>query len=953
MSADPSSFPARGQAGSGKPPSPACLRTEYLWQPLGLDVPRPRLSWKLQSTSLRGVSQIAYHIRVARTRVGLMEEKADLWDSGEVCAATSTHVEYDGETLTPRMQCHWSVRVQDQTGFWSDWASPVFWTMGPAAPHDWTARWIGRAASTGPVPPLPLTDDPPADNTLRDPWFRRSFRLPAKPTRATAFIASIGYHELYVNGHRIGDAVLAPSVTDNSKRARYMSYEIGNALQAGDNVIALWLGAGWSLFSCFLTDDKPYGPIVLGQFDIDLPNGSTQRIVTDATWKTAASPNQLTGIWYFMNFGGERYDGLQEGRDWAAISGSVDQTWEAATEYSPALIVSAEKTEPNRLKHKIVPQSIHELAPRTHRVDMGRNFTGWYEVSVHGQPGDTVEFLFSERENAEVTHRLRSTYVIGPEGCGVFRNRFNYAVGRWMTIRGLRQAPALTDVRGWVIRNDFEAAASFECSDPLLNRIYETTLWTFENLALGGYVVDCPHRERMGYGGDGHATLGTALSAFSLGAFFTKWAEDWRDVQGKNSRWGHSIPPDQFGGGGPEEGNLPYTAPTHYGGGGPAWSGFCVQLPWEVYQRYGDRRILEENFTTIQKWLRFLETKAKGDLLQRWGGKWDFLGDWLWPDATDVNGQTRETLFFNNCSWIYNLQTAAEIARVLGENQLAHYWTERAANIRRAVHSEFFNSADHSYVDGSQAYLAIALLSHVPPAESRARVWQRLEREILVRRQGHIHAGITGGAFLFKALLQECRDDLLYTMVSQTDYPGWGHMLSEGATTFWEAWEGKNGTHLHSSFLFVGAWFIHGVLGIQPVSGKPGFKEFVVRPGVIDQPSLTWASGHYDSIAGRIAVAWKSTDATFALSIEVPPNTSALVHLPTTDALLVLESGRALVDVSHVRPVRLSGGRLVLAVESGSYRFTCPLKSSLAPLSVVAVGGALPAGTAVDSQESR
>ncbi len=380
-----------------------------------------------------------------------------------------------------------------------------------------------------------------------------------------------------------------------------------------------------------------------------------------------------------------------------------------------------------------------------------------------------------------MTHRLHSAYIIGPSGKGTFRNRFNYGVGRWITIRGLQAKPSAEQVRGWLVRTDYARAGHFECDNDLLNRIYDVTLWTFENLSLGGYVVDCPHRERMGYGGDAHATTRTALDNYSLAAFYTKWAEDWRDVQGSASAWGTEKAEGQAGGGGKiEPGNLPYTAPTYWGGGGPAWSGFCITLPWEVYRRYGDTRILEENFPMMQRWLEFLETKAKDDLLVRWGGEWDFLGDWLWPGAKGVNGDTPETLFFNNCYWIYNLQTAARITEILGQQEAAARYHQRAETVAKAAHGRFFQPADSSYVNGLPSYLAIALMVGVPPQDVRPAVWKRLEQEILVNRKGHIWAGITGGAFLFKTLLESERNDLIYEMVRQEDYPGWGDQLRRG-----------------------------------------------------------------------------------------------------------------------------------------------------------------------------
>jgi alpha-L-rhamnosidase len=899
------------------------LRTEYLVEPLGLDEPKPRLSWTLAASqpASRAVRQTAYHIRVTRNPDDLPGE-AQLWDSGVVESDVTTHIEYAGQPLSSRLRCHWCVRVRNHRGEWSDWSRPASWTMGLLNSSDWHGAWIGTGESS--APPLPAADfgrAVPADNTMPDPWLRRVFTLPAQPVRATAFIASVGYHELFVNGRKGGDAVLMPGVTDNSKRARYVSYEIAPLLSPGENVLALWLGTGWSIFPVFATADKPRAPIVRGQFDFDLPDGSTRRVATDRSWKTHPSPNRLTGIWYFMNFGGEHYDAGQEIAGWAE-RGLDESRWKSAVEFSPNLILSAEKSEPNRLLTPMRALAVETSAPNEYRVDFGRNFSGWMEIDVRGRPGDAIEFLFSERAEEAVTHRLRSRYIIGPNGHGTFRNRFNYCSGRWLTVRGLRAKPAASDFRGWLIRTDFAPAAGFQCSQPLLNRINEVTLWTLENLALGGYLVDCPHRERMGYGGDGQASITTALSHYSIGALCGKWSEDWRDVQGRAAVWSHDRTDTQPGGGAREPGNLPYTAPTYWGGGGPAWSGFCVDLAWETYLRYGDLRILRDNFPTIERWLGFLETKTRGDRLQAWGGDWDFLSDWMWPEqACGKNVPTRETAFFNNCYWIHSLQIAAGIARLLGCERQAQAWATRAAQARQAVHLEFSNADGDGYASNSQACLALALLAAVPPENLRPSIHARLEREILAR-DGHIHAGITGGAFLFKALMQERRDDLIHLIVGKTSYPGWGHMLEQGATTLWEDWSGRTDSRLHSSFLYVGAWFIHGVLGIQPHPAEAGFRKFIIRPGVVGTAGLTWARGHYDSIHGRIAVAWAHRDGRFELQLQVPPNTTAQVHLPVSDRTSVKESDVVLEQCKDIRIDGFDDQRLLLTVESGDYRFT-------------------------------
>ncbi len=901
--------------------TPTALRCEYLNDPLGIDVTEPRLSWQLVATDsdARGQRQNAYQVLVASSRNTLNQDKGDLWDSGMVTSDQSVLVVYAGKPLTSGMACFWKVRVKDENGIVSAWSEPARWTMGLLERNDWQAKWIGTdkvfdRRRGGPQP----------DNDVPDPWLRKTFTLDAKPERAFVYIASVGYHELYVNGKKVGDTVLAPSVVNYRKRARYVTYEIADYLKAGKNVIGLWLGVSWSIYPQYQTPDKPQTPIVLAQAEIELPDGKATQITTDDTWRTHASPNTLLGVWNFMNFGGESYDARKEVSGWCEVDFD-DSGWKPAVVYSPSLKLSAEMVEPNRRIREIRPVTIAETKPGVYRVDLGVNMTGLFEMNLRGDPGDAIEMKFSEQSKADMTHRLHSKYIIGPDGKGTFCNRFNYFTGQWVTIEGLKYKPSLRDIRAYLVHTDYEVAADFECSNELLNWIHDTTMLTFEDLSLGGYVVDCAHRERMGYGGDAHATTECGLNHYGLGAFYTKWSQDWRDVQGGESAWGTggdvAVTKETI-----ESGNLPYTAPTYWGGGGPGWSGYCITLPWEIYERYGDTRILQVNFPTIQRWLAFLETKAKDDMLVRWGGQWDFLGDWLWPGAKGVNGNTIETLFYNNCYWIFNLQTAAKIADVIGEKDAAAKYRARADEVRRAVHAKFFKPEDNSYVNGFQGYLAIALLVNLPPKELRQAVWDRLEKEILIVRKGHIHAGITAGAFLFKTLLGADRQDLLYTMVSKDTYPSWGLMRRNGLTAIAESWVMDNSL-CHSSYLYVGTWFIEGLAGIKSDPAQPGFKHFILKPGIIDDPSMKWVKAHHDSIYGRIESNWRiDDDRVLTLNVTVPANTAATLYLPTANEKNITESGRMLAEARGLKHLRTEDGCAAIELMPGRYEF----RSSLA-----------------------
>lgn len=256
------------------------LRCEYLKNPLGIDASQPRLSWKLAAADpqARGQRQTAFQVVVASTKALLDKDQADLWDSGVASLGQSVHVVYTGRPLGPGTECFWKVRVKDENGVLSAWSQPARWTMGLLEKSDWMGKWIGtdELFTRG-------RGSPPPDNKVPDPWLRKTFELKTKPERGTVYVASVGYHERYVNGKRIGDAVLSPSATNHRKRARYATYEIADQLQEGKNVIALWLGVSWSIFPPYKIPDKPQTPIVLAQAEIRLPGGQTRRIVTDGT----------------------------------------------------------------------------------------------------------------------------------------------------------------------------------------------------------------------------------------------------------------------------------------------------------------------------------------------------------------------------------------------------------------------------------------------------------------------------------------------------------------------------------------------------------------------------------------------------------------------------------------------------------------------------------------------
>mgnify|MGYP000955667237 CR=1 FL=1 len=861
--------------------TPIHLTTEYLTNPTGLDEKSPRFSWTFQTTDEKaiGQKQNAYRILVSNSENNLQKNMGDVWDSKWVASGVMQLIEYKGKPLVSDRIYFWKVMIKDEKGNITN-STTAYWSTGLFDQKEWTAKWIGSSQIFNPGV---------KDCNVDDPWLRKSFDLEAVPQKATIFIASVGYHELYVNGKKIDDHVLAGAVTDHTKRARYIAYNISDKLRPGKNVIALWLGSSWSIFPSYATSHNPRTPMVIAQADFyDVQMKHMSRLQTDDSWKIHSSPNRLLGTWEMHNYGGEIWDANKEIEGWN-LPAFNDKNWKQATVYNLKLKLSAQVVQTNKLLHEINPIGI-EKRKEGYRIDMGVNFAGWTRMNLRGNPGDTIRFLYSEREQDEKTFNLRSMYVIGPTGKGTFQNKFNYSSARWIMIKGLNYQPNLDDIKGWVVRTNYSRVTQFQSNNDLQNWIYDRSCWNYENLTLGGYVVDCPQRERFGYGGDAHATSEAGMYNYQVGAFYTKWMLDWHDVQGTESIWANmnntALARKQVGAGIiTNTGVLPHTAPTYFGGGGPAWGGIVISLPWYMYQHYGDKRILERNFVLMKRWLTFLQSHSKGNLLQRFGGQWDFLGDWLWPNATaeGMNNDKPENLCFNNSYYVYNLRTAAQVAIILGKTEEAKQWSVLAEATSAAINKRFFNEATLSYADGSQSNLAMALLANVPPKKLFPTVLKTLEKKILVDDKGHIGAGITGGSVLFKLLRDLGRDDLIYTMVSKTDYPSWGYMRASGATSLWEMWEKDLAGHslLHSSYLYAAPWYVDGIGGIKKDERKPGFQHFIITVPNVPEKELSEATTNFDSPAGLIRTKWKRTNGRITLDVTVPPNCSATIHVPS------------------------------------------------------------------------
>lgn len=711
------------------------------------------------------------------------------------------------------------------------------------------------------------------------PWFWREFSLDGKPTSALVTVHSAAYVELQVNGQKVGQDVLSPVVSDAAKHTFALTYDVKALLQPGVNRIGLWVGEGWA--------DQP---VVRAQLDAVVA-GKPVVVATNPDWQTRWSGYFRSGGKSWNDFGGERVDANAWIDGWSRVGVAIPAAMQAVRATGPAGAVLPITPPRNRLGQKISAVSITPLADQRYEIDFGTNLTGWLELRLPTIPaGSQVKCYYADRKFPDGKHVMAGHEVsVARQSCvefrrtdggadlyqcynqvsswisagkpAVFRNQFNYAGFQYVVVEGLPKAPSLQDANAWLVETAMDAIGTFECSDPLLNRIHQINQWTLRCLNLGGYMVDCPTRERMGYGGDGQTSLPGMLMGFDSAKFYEKWAADWRAAQAPN-------------------GALPNVAPWAIGGGGPPWGGISAALPWNHYLHVGDAAILRDNFAMAKRYVESLDARATGEVIRAWGSGFEFLGDWVPPGRSMDTGNwpTKDMAeLVNNCYRIYLWELVGKMARALGNAQEAAHAEQRMAAIRPAVHAAFYDPTHQRYVIDEQLYYLLPLRTGVTPPAEREAVMRRLVTCITEKNRGHLDTGLIGTIFLLDLLDTAGRDDLLLEIYRKKDHPGWGYMVEQGATTVWEQWNG-HWSQIHGCFVSADNWLYYGLGGLRPDPAGPGFKKFIVAPPRLDEPF--WAKVSHRSPYGTIRVHWQRKANQMLLNLIVPPNTSATVQWP-------------------------------------------------------------------------
>ncbi len=497
------------------------LRVEYLTNPIGMGVVQPRLSWRIASTR-RNTMQAAYQLQVGTSEASLTRGANLLWDSGKVISDASVFVDYAGPPAVSRTRYYWRVRIWDTSGRASPWSSIAFWETGLLQPADWSARWIG--------PPPSSSDSLPSPS----PLLRRAFRVGDRVRSARLYVTSLGLYELYLNGQRVGDQLFTPGWTSYRRRLQYQTYDVTPLLRPGANVVGAMLGDGWYRGNLgFFGQRNLYGRrlALRAQLEIRYESGRTERVISDAEWKTTVGPVLASDI-----YGGETYDARRGGElsGWASAAYD-DREWSVVALLDPpAAALVASMSPPVRRVRELRPVDIRRAPSGETLFDLGQNFAGWVRLSAQGPAGSMVTLRFGEvldRKGDLYTANLRGAsqtdrYTLSGNGREVYEPHFTFHGFRYVAVAGLPAPADSTTITGIAVSSDLAQTGTLVTSDSLLNQLQRNIVWGQRSNFLD-VPTDCPQRdERLGWTGDAQVFSRTAAFNMDVNGFFAKWLAD-------------------------------------------------------------------------------------------------------------------------------------------------------------------------------------------------------------------------------------------------------------------------------------------------------------------------------------------------------------------------------------------------------------------------------------------
>ena len=898
------------------------LLCEHLANPLGVDASHPVLSWTVKSSD-RNVVQTFYRILVATNQETLKRNEGDVWDSGFCSTNNSINIPYEGKDLQSGQCYYWKVMVKDNHGNVSNWSRQAVFRMGLLNDIDWSgARWIaydtiplryhvvpGYQTAGGTI--TPLVHEPVM------PQFRKAFTLQGKKVKsAIAYICGLGQFKMTVNGVRVGDHFLDPAWTKYDKTSQYVTFDITSLMQKGENVLGVQLGNG---FLHIPRDSSRYiklittfsAPKLICKVQVTYSDGSQEDIISDDSWKVTASPVTFSSV-----YGGEDYDARKELEGWDA-SGYDDANW------STPIVIPAVGRLQSQFQHPVKVKQVNrqvrywESRPGVYIYDFGQNASAIVSLRVSGPSGSRVtmrpaEYLtddgLANQNNSGTPYYF--SYTLKGRGTESWSPAFSYYGFRYVQVEGAvpmgvrnpNGLPVIKELTQLHVSSDSRAVGKFECSNDLFNRICRLIDWSVKS-NLMHVMTDCPHREKLGWLEQTHLMGPSLAFCYDISLLFRKALMDMKDSQ-------------------TDDGLIPNTAPEyaqfpHDFRDSPEWGSAGVILPWFLYEWYGDKMILSDNYEMMQRYIDYLTTRAKHGLLFHGLGDWYDLG----PNHPGYSQLTERGLT-PTAFYFRDLQILAKAAGLLGKEKDRQKYEKMASDVRIAFNTRFFDSRKGYYDKGSQTANAIPMYFGIVDDEDRASCIRQIVNDIRSRGNS-ITSGDIGFAYLLRILEAEGYADVIFDMNSQSEKPGYGYQLKEGATSLTESWSAlKTASHNHFMLGHLMEWFYAGIGGIRLDEGSVAFRTFDLRPDIVGD--LTYAKVDFKSPLGLISSHWNIRNGKMEYDVTVPIGATAHVWIPCDNVSSILESGRPIEQVTDISVSHPRKGYSILTVGSGNYHFVSP-----------------------------
>ncbi|MGH9104431.1 MAG: glycoside hydrolase family 78 protein, partial [Acidimicrobiales bacterium] len=850
---------------------PVGLRCGHKVAPLAVEADRVSFSWALEGQG-RWRRQSAYQLRVAEAAGSPAGELQ--WDTGRVELECSTDVAYEGPPLHAAREYRWRARVWDEEGRAGPWSSESSFETALGEAGAWGGCWVGlgRGEAHFAVP----SGDGRADSVLMSmkpaPYLRRAFTVGRELSRARLYATARGAYELSINGQRVGDAVLAPGWTDYDQRCLYQAYDVSALLMPGDNVLGAIVADAWACGYVGFDAKRraahyAHDPELLAVLVVQYADGTEQRIVTDDRWRSSTG-----AVVYADLLMGERRELAFEPEGWDRPGYDASSWLPVSRRELGSQLLVADPGPPVRVIEEVLAARLVELPGEKVIVDFGQNLAGWVRLKAQRPAGTAVEVRHGEMLNPDGTlyvenlrtARQTDSYVT-TGATHVLEPHFTFHGFRYAEISGLGDTARPEDITACVVHSDIPCVGNFECSSNLVNKLYSNIDWS-QRANFISVPTDCPQRdERLGWLGDAQIFARAAAYNRDVAAFFSKWLDDVADAQ---------LPSGAF----------PDFAPRlgYDWAGSPAWADAGVIVPWTIYKMYGDKGVLQRHFGAMASWMDFLAAHNPGKLWTSHLG--NNYGDWLAPKGDSTPRELLATAY-----WAYDASLMAEIAQAIRLPGKAEEYLQLAAEVRTAFQGAYLHT-DGSIESGAQTAYVLALHMSLVPEGLRPLTASHLVKAI-ADEGWHIATGFAGVGYILPVLSANGYADVAYRLLEQRSYPSWLYSVDHGATTIWERWDGwtpergfqspNMNSFNHYSLGSVGEWLYRFVLGIELAPDAAGFDRLALRPH--PGGSLSYARGSFQSARGMISSSWVREGGRFRLDVELPPNVTASVHVPSAE----------------------------------------------------------------------